>query len=181
VKADTPNAAVGHNLPGAAGAAAAVTGLYQGHAVGLIRLAVVMLGDRPAAEDVVQEAFTGLYRRWAHLADPGKAPAYLRSSTMNGCRNELRRQVRARRRPPEPVADAASAEFAALVGEEHREVLAALRRLPDRQREALVLRFYLDLTETEIAAAMGVSPGTVKSTTARGLAALGRLLQENDR
>jgi RNA polymerase sigma factor (sigma-70 family) len=60
-------------------------------------------------------------------------------------------------------------------------VLAALRRLPDRQREALVLRFYLDLTETEIAAAMGVSPGTVKSTTARGLAALGRLLQENDR
>jgi RNA polymerase sigma-70 factor (sigma-E family) len=165
----------------AADAAAAVTGLYQGHAVGLIRLAVVMLGDRPAAEDVVQEAFTGLYRRWAHLADPGKALAYLRSSTMNGCRNELRHRIRARRRSAELVTDTASAEFAALVGEEHREVLAALRRLPGRQREALVLRFYLELTEPEIAAAMGVSPGTVKSTTARGLAALGRLLQENDR
>ena len=100
---------------------------------------------------------------------------------MNGCRNELRHRIRARRRSAELVTDTASAEFAALVGEEHREVLAALRRLPGRQREALVLRFYLELTEPEIAAAMGVSPGTVKSTSARGLAALGRLLLENDR
>ena len=185
MRADTTNAVTGREPlragPPDAVAAAAVTGLYQGHAVGLIRLAVVMLGDRPAAEDVVQDAFTGLYRRWAKLADPGKALPYLRSATINGCRNELRRRVRARRRPPEPVTDTASAEFAALVGEEHREVLAALRRLPSRQREALVLRFYLDLTEPEIATAMGISPGTVKSTTARGLAALGRLLQENDR
>ena len=140
-----------------------------------------MLGDRPAAEDVVQDAFAGLYRRWSHLADPGKAPG------LPAVRDHERLPQRAA--PPgqgpaaarEPVADAASAEFAALVGEEHREVLAALRRLPGRQREALVLRFYLDLTETEIAAAMGISPGTVKSTTARGLAALRRLLQENDR
>ena len=185
MRADITNTATGRDVPGArpadAVAAAAVTGLYQGHAVGLIRLAVVMLGDRPAAEDVVQDAFTGLYRRWAHLADPGKGLAYLRSATINGCRNELRRRLRARRRPGEPVTDAASAEFAALVGEEHREVLAALRRLPDRQREALVLRFHLELTEPEIAAAMGVSAGTVKSTTARGLAALGRLLRESDR
>jgi RNA polymerase sigma-70 factor (sigma-E family) len=168
--------------PVAAGeAAAAVTGLYQGHATGLIRLAVVMVGDRPAAEDIVQDAFAGLYRRWAYLADPGKALPYLRSATLNGCRNELRRRIRSRRQPPQPPADAASAEFAALVGEEHREVLAALRRLPHRQREALVLRFYLELTEPDIATAMGVSAGTVKSTTARGLAALGRLLQEYDR
>ena len=114
--------------PAAPDAAAAVTGLYRGHAVGLIRLALVMVGDRPAAEDIVQDAFTGLYRRWAHLADRGKALPYLRSSTINGCRNELRRRLRARRRPGEPVTDAASAEFAALVGEEHREVLAATRR-----------------------------------------------------
>lgn len=149
--------------------------------MGLIRLAVVMLGDRPAAEDVVQEAFCGLYRRWAHLADPAKALSYLRSAILNGCRSELRRRIRAQRRPAqEPAAPAtASAEYTALIGEEHREVLAALRRLPPRQREALVLRYYLDLAEPEIAATMRISQGTVKSTTSRALAALGRLLEED--
>ena len=165
-----------------ADAARAVTGLYQTHAVGLIRLAVVMLGDRAAAEDVVQEAFCGLYRRWGELADPSKALSYARTATLNGCRSELRHRIRAQRRggPPPDAADAASAEQAALLGEEHRQVLSALRRLPDRQREALVLRFYLDQTEPEIAESMGISAGTVKSTTSRGLAALGRLLEETD-
>ncbi len=163
-----------------ADAAQAVTALYEAHAPGLIRLAVVMLGDRPAAEDVVQEAFCGLYRRWGQLADPDKALSYARASTLNGCRSELRQRIRAQRhRGPAPgAADAASAEQDALLGEEHQQVLIALRRLPDRQREALVLRFYLDQTEPEIAESMGISPGTVKSTTSRGLAALGRLIQE---
>jgi RNA polymerase sigma-70 factor (sigma-E family) len=165
-----------------ADAAQAVTALYETHAVGLIRLAVVMLGDRAAAEDVVQEAFCGLYRRWGQLADTGKALRYVRSSTLNGCRSELRHRIRAERRDTQaPAAGlAASAEQTVLLGEEHQQVLSALRRLPDRQREALVLRFYLDLTEPEIAHSMGVSPGTVKSTTSRGLAALGRLLEEAD-
>ncbi len=159
----------------------AVTGLYEAHAVGLIRLAVIMLGDRAAAEDVVQDAFCGLYRRWGQLADPDKALSYVRAATLNGCRSELRHRIRAQRRDPAPdAADTDSAEQTALLGEEHRQVLSALRRLPDRQREALVLRFYLDQTEPEIAAAMGISPGTVKSTTSRGLAALGRLIQEAD-
>jgi RNA polymerase sigma-70 factor (sigma-E family) len=160
----------------ASDAEAAVTALYQVHAVGLIRLAVVMLGERPAAEDVVQEAFCALYRRWEHLADTGKALSYVRSSILNGCRSELRRRIRSERRPaPGAVpAGAASAETMALIGEEHREVLAALRRLPRRQREALVLKFYLDLPEPEIAASMGVSQGTVKSTTSRALDALDR-------
>ena len=158
----------------------AVSALYEAHAVGLIRLAVVMLGDRPAAEDVVQEAFCGLYRRFGHLAEPGKAQSYVRAATLNGCRSQLRQRIRAQRRggPAPDPADTASAEQAALLGEEHQQVLNALRRLPDRQREALVLRFYLDQTEPEIAESMGVSPGTVKSTTSRGLAALGRLIQE---
>ena len=166
-----------------ADAAQAVTALYEAHAVGLIRLAVIMLGDRAAAEDVVQDAFCGLYRRWGQLAEPGKAPSYVRAATLNGCRSELRQRIRARQRgrPAPDAADAASAEQAALLGEEHQQVLGALRRLPDRQREALVLRFYLDLTEPEIAVSMGISPGTVKSTTSRGLAALGRLLQEGGR
>jgi RNA polymerase sigma-70 factor (sigma-E family) len=165
----------------AAEARTAVTALYQVHAVGLIRLAVVMIGDRQAAEDVVQEAFCGLFRRWAQLADKDKALSYVRSSALNGCRSELRRRIRIERRASRDAAaaDAESAEYLALIGEEHREVLAALRRLPRRQREALVLRFYLDLSEPEIAAAMGITPGTVKSTTSRALAALGRLLGEN--
>jgi RNA polymerase sigma-70 factor (sigma-E family) len=155
----------------------AVTALYQAHALGLIRLAVVMLGDRPAAEDVVQEAFCGLYRRWHALSDTGKALSYVRSSVINGCRSVLRHRVRASAglAGDQPVE---SAEAAALVSEEHRQVLTAIRRLPDRQREVLVLRFYLDLGEAEIAASMRVSRGTVKSTTSRALAALGRILGE---
>lgn len=153
----------------------AVTALYQAHALGLIRLAVVMLGDRAAAEDVVQDAFCGLYRRWHALSDTDNALSYVRSSVINGCRSVLRRRGRlaglAWNSPP-----GESAEAAALVSEEHQDVLAAMRRLPRRQREALVLRFYLDLDEEEIARSMRISRGTVKSTTSRGLAALGRLL-----
>jgi RNA polymerase sigma factor (sigma-70 family) len=121
----------------------------------LIRLAVVMLGDRAAAEDVVQEAFCGLYRRWNQLSDTDKALSYVRSSVINGCRSALRK----RRLPSglrwEPASE--SAESAVLISEEHQEVLAAMRRLPARQREAVVLRFYLDRGEEEIAASW--SPG----------------------
>lgn len=157
-----------------------MTALYQVHAIGLIRLAVVMVGSRSTAEDVVQEAFCGLYRRWDQLSDKENGLSYLRSSVLNGCRSELRRRIRNERRAARtaPAGDSASAEYAALLGEEHREVLAALRRLPHRQRESLVLRFYLDLSEPEIAASMGISRGTVKSTTSRALATLGRLLKE---
>jgi RNA polymerase sigma factor (sigma-70 family) len=137
----------------ASASAEAVTALYQAHALGLIRLAVVMLGDRPAAEDVVQEAFCGLYRRWYALSDTGKALSYVRSSVINGCRTVLRRRNSA---PAALAGDppVESAEVTALVSEEHQQVLTAIRRLPDRQREALVLRFYLDLNEEEIAASM---------------------------
>jgi RNA polymerase sigma-70 factor (sigma-E family) len=167
--------------PRAGDARSAVTALYQVHAIGLIRLAVVMTGDRPTAEDVVQEAFCGLFRRWPHLVNKEKALAYVRSATLNGCRSEFRRRIRNERRAARnAVAESAeSAEYAALIGEEHRAVLTALRQLPNRQREALVLKFYLELSEPEVAAAMGISPGTVKSTTSRALAALGRLLGED--
>lgn len=170
----------GQNEPDAQ---SAVSALYQVHAVGLIRLAVVMLGDRSTAEDVVHDSFCALYRRWEHLADAGKALSYVRSSILNGCRSELRRRIRSQRRAArEPVpADSVSAEADVLVGEEHRQVLAALRRLPPRQREVLVLRFYLDLPEPEIAAAMRVTQGTVKPTTSRGLSALAQLLAEDTR
>jgi RNA polymerase sigma-70 factor (sigma-E family) len=167
--------------PGATDARLGVTELYQAHAVGLIKLGVIMLGDAAAAEDVVQDAFFGLYRNWGRLSDPVNALAYARASVLNGCRAALRQRIRRDRRERSVVAVAATtvaAESAVLVGEEHREVLTALRRLPDRQREALVLRFYLGVSEEETARAMGISRGTVKSSTSRALAALGRMLKE---
>ncbi len=167
-------------LPAAGPASAdAVTELYRVHALGLIRLGVVMLGDRPAAEDAVQDAFCGLYRRWHHLSDPAKALSYVRSSVINNCRTALRRRRHQGGLDPstgDPPGE--SAEALALIGEEHRQVLAAIQRLPARQREVLVLRFYLDLDEGQIAASMRISRGTVKSTTSRALAALGRILGE---
>ena len=162
--------------PGGADAAQVVTALYEGHALALIRLAYLMLGDRHAAEDVVQDAFCGLYRAWYRLSDRGNPLGYVRMSVVNGCRSEHRR---ARRVPPllaDP--DAASAESEVLAGEEQRATVAALNRLPRRQREAIALRFYAGLPEQEVALAMGVSRGTVKSTTARGMATLGRILRE---
>jgi RNA polymerase sigma-70 factor (sigma-E family) len=154
----------------------AVTAIYQEHALGLTRLAFIMLGDRQAAEAVVQEAFCGLYRAWGRMHDHANALGYVRSSVLNGSRSALRRT----RRGPRPLAvpAAASAEAAVLAAEERSETVAALRRLPPRQREALVLRYFAELPEQETALAMGVSRGTVKSTTSRALAALGRMLKE---
>ena len=155
-----------------------VTALYQEHALGLVRLAVLMLGDQPTAEDVVQDAFLALYRRWPTLKDPDRALAYARASVLNGCRMVHRANSRHDEITLAAPDDTESAEETALLGEASRAVLTALRRLPARQREAVVLRYYLDMTEDQAAAAMRVSRGTVKSATSRGLAALGRLLKE---
>lgn len=163
-------------LPASGESSAAVTALYREHALGLVRLAYITLGNRAAAEDVVQEAFAGLYRRWDHLSDTGKAPSYLRSSVLNGCRNAYRKEGRPARITHVPPED--SAEAAALLGEQRREVISALRRLPGRQRQALVLRFYLDLSDPEIAGLMGISVNTVRSTLRRGVRALGISLRE---
>jgi RNA polymerase sigma-70 factor (sigma-E family) len=160
------------------GAAAAVTELYAGHALGLVRLAVLLVGDRASAEDIVQDAFLGLYRRWDQLPDTSAPLAYVRTSVVNGCRTALRRRSRARQVGNFAEPPAESAEAVALLSEEQRAVAGALRRLPERQREALVLRYYLDLSEAEIATAMGISRGTVKSATSRALAAVGRTVRE---
>ena len=173
------------------GAAASVTALYAEHALGLVRLAVVVTGDRGAAEDIVQDAFLGLYRRWDQLPDMTAPLAYLRVSVMNGCRTALRRRSRLGLWSggshggdlDETGRDglgglAESAEASVLLGEEQRTVAAALWKLPRRQREAVVLRYYLDLSIEETAQVMGVSSGTVKSATHRALAAVGRTLKE---
>jgi len=154
-----------------------VTALYAAHALGLTRLAYVMLGDRPAAEDVVQEAFLGLYKRWSQLRDTASAPGYLRASVLNGCRMVLRSRTRRDDRTAGEL-PWESAEATALVGEKYRHLLLAIRALPPRQRETLVLRYYLDLSEEETARSMGIRRGTVKSATSRALAALGQRMQE---
>jgi RNA polymerase sigma-70 factor (sigma-E family) len=158
-------------------AAARVTELYQATALGMIRLAYVILGDRPAAEDVVQEAFCNLFRRWDRLPHTDGLEYYVRASVVNACRSVLRRRaVRGRRVLYELPAP--SAESAVLGGAERDDLIRALDLLPARQRETLVLRYYLDLPDNEIARLMGVSPSTVRSAAHRALNTLARTLKE---
>lgn len=158
---------------------AAVTELYAEHWPGMTRLALLMLGDRPSAEDVAQEAFATLYRRWDRLDDPAKALGYLRSTVLNGSRSVLRRRKVARLYRPPAVPPMWSTEDDAVLSEDRREVLRALATLPARRREVLVLRFYLNLPDLEIAETLGISAVTVRSTASRALAELGRVLEGN--
>jgi RNA polymerase sigma factor (sigma-70 family) len=138
-------------------------------------MALLLVGDKPSAEDVVQEAFLGLFRGLGRLSDPARAPAYLRVSVLNGCRSVLRARKRARLRGAGGDFPAVwSAESAVLADQERREALAAVAGLPRRQREVLVLRYFLGLSDSEIAADLGISRGTVVSTASRALAALAR-------
>ena len=144
----------------------------------LFSIAYGMTGSVGDAEDIVQDAFLGLYRRWDKLRDTTYPLAYVRASVLNGCRTAMRRKARESRLPFLTDIPVGSAESHALLGEEQRQVARALSLLPSRQREALVLRYYLDLSEEEIAQTMGISRGTVKSATHRGLAAIGRFVKE---
>jgi RNA polymerase sigma-70 factor (sigma-E family) len=156
-----------------------VTALFRSHHLELVRLARLMVGDLATAEDVVQDAFEQLHRRWPRLRDHGTALAYARSSVLNGCRTVHRRVAVARRHSPALAALDADVPDAAQASAEHEAMMAALRGLARRQREVLVLRYYADLDVAEISATLGISPGAVRSTTARGLAALGRALKED--
>jgi RNA polymerase sigma factor (sigma-70 family) len=120
-----------------------VTALFEAHALGLVKLAKVMLGDQSMAEDVVQDAFVGMYRKWASMQDRDKALGYLRTSVLNGCRTAHRNRTRRDRALLlAPSADGiVSAEESALVGEANREVLAALRALPARQRLRVLYQY----------------------------------------
>jgi len=158
-------------------AAVAVGALYRATAVGLIRLAYVILGDRQAAEDVVQDAFCNLFRRWDRLSHVEGADYYVRVAVVNACRSVLRRRA-VRNRVVFCELPAPSAEAAVLGNEERDELIRAVDRLPRRQREAIVLRYYLELPYDEIATLMGVSLGTVRSTTHRALDTLARTVKE---
>ena len=163
--------------PHAARAGDPIEELYQAHALTLTRFALLLVGDKATAEDVVQDAFLGLYRNWDGLREQSGVFAYLRTAVLNGSRSVLRtRALRFRHVQHEPPAW--SAEAAVLDREDRREVLVAVAGLPRRQREVLALKFYLDLGEEEIARTLRVSRGTVSSTASRALTALARLLKE---
>ncbi len=153
-----------------------VSYLFRAHGPALLRLALLLIGDQPSAEDVVQEAFIGLHR--ARLRNQDKALPYLRVAVVNGCRSVHRARRRAAAFSSQHEPPVWSAEAAAIVNEDRREVLAAVARLPGRPREVLALRYYLGLSDTEIAATLGVSRGTVSSTVSRALTALARDLKE---
>ena len=151
--------------------------LYRRHRMALVRLARLLVDDQATAEDIVQDAFAGMYRNVNRVRDPSAALAYLRTAVVNGSRSTLRRRRTARGhlRVAEPD-HAEAADTPVVVAEEHRAVLAAVRTLPPRQREVLVLRYWSGLTETEIADAMGISAGGVRSQASRAMDKLEEIL-----
>ena len=146
-----------------------------------MHLAVLLVRDSSTAEDVVQDAFVAMYTGWLRLHDTDNALAYLRQSVVNRSRSVLRHRVVEDKHAPRPSPDAPSAEQAALTALDASAVVEALRGLPPRQREALVLRYYADLSEADVAAAMGISKGAVKRHTARGKSALRTTLEQSSR
>jgi RNA polymerase sigma-70 factor (sigma-E family) len=159
----------------------AVADLFDSMYPSLLGTARLLLDDKAQAEEVVQEAFVRVRLAWWRIRDPERAGGYLRTTVANLARTGLRRRALARVRDPQharaALVTAPAAEDTAVVQDEHRLVVEALRGLPRRQRECLVLRYYLDLTEAETARALGITPGSVKTHVHRGLAALGLRLE----
>lgn len=157
----------------------AIAAIFSEHHTPLVRLSTLLGADDP--EDIVGEAFYQLFRRWRRLRDTGSAVAYLRSVVCNLTRMRIRHLQVARKHLARSGADPTSAHTVELDGtglrEDQRELLEALKELPTRQREALVLRYWLDLREVEIADAMNISAGAVKSHASRGMAALTKILE----
>ena len=144
----------------------------------LTRLALLLLGDRASAEDAVQDACEATWRLQPRVNDRDHLTAYLRTAVVNRCRSAGRRRGTVHRflasaRPPD---DAPAADVPVLAAESDAAVLAGLARLAPRQREVLVLRYWSELSEREIAETLGIAPGTVKRTASDALARLNTLL-----
>ena len=159
----------------------AVSSLFVAHHRRLVGLAALLVDDRETAEEVVQEAFVGLHRHWGQLRDRGSAVAYLNRAVVNGGRDRLRHGQRVVALLPRmvPVPEGrASAEQDALRHDDADQLWAAIAALPYRQRQVLVLRYYLDQSEAEIADTLEMSRGSVKTHASRGLAALARAWED---
>lgn len=157
----------------------AIEELFAVHRGPLTRLAVLLGADD--ADDVVSEAFYQLYRRWRRLRSPEAAAGYLRSVVVNRTRMRIRHLQVIRRhidRDVQGTSVTMSTEAMAVLRDDQRAVVLALADLSSRQREALVLRYWMELRENEIAEAMGISAGAVKTHVSRGMAALSRAMEE---
>ena len=156
---------------------AAVTELFHHHYRRLVGLAGLMVDDRETAEEVVQDSFEALYRHWARLRDPNAAIAYLNRSVVNGSRSKVRRRVTVRAFPLPEAGVEPSAESGGLDRSRRQELVAAVHQLPRRQREVVVLRYFLDLSEIEIADWLGVSTGSVKRHASRATDSLRKRME----
>jgi RNA polymerase sigma-70 factor (sigma-E family) len=157
----------------------AVTAIYSEHYRSLVRLAAFLVRDNATAEEVVQDSFVAMHGAWRRLRDTDKALSYLRQSVVNRSRSVLRHRIVVDKNTPKPPPDMPSAEHGAIIQLERSAVVTALRALPERQREALVLRYYGDMSEAQIASVMGISRGAVKSHTARAMSALRTVLERD--
>jgi RNA polymerase sigma-70 factor (sigma-E family) len=146
--------------------------LFESDYALLVAAARFIVDDRETAEDVVMEAFVSVHRRWRHLREPSEARRYLRSCVLNGARSQLRRRRVRRLLDAGSSRDVHSPADSAGPGVDRVALIDGLRALSSRQREVLVLRFYLGLLESEVAAQLGISVGSVKQHSSRGLAAL---------
>jgi RNA polymerase sigma-70 factor (sigma-E family) len=159
------------------GAGAEVSALFDRHYVPLVRLARLLVDDRATAEDVVMDAFLSLHRHWNTLNTRDSAYAYLRASVLNGGRSQLRQRRVRRRHDTGSTEDRLGPDDLATAHATHATVMGAVRALPYRQRQVLVLRFYLELSEAEVAEVLGIGLGTVKQHSSRGLAKLAKALE----
>lgn len=146
--------------------------LYDTHWSGMVRLASLLLGSSDQAEEVVQDGFVAVHQRRDQFENMGHAGAYLRMTVVNRCRSVHRHRAVVNRYRPDATGGPETPEAALARTETHDEVLAALRTLPARQREVLILRFYSEASEAEIAETLGISRGAVKSHAHRGMQAL---------
>lgn len=154
----------------ATGATSAFAALFDESFETMKRLAYLLGADDP--ENIAQESFVRLHAKWHTLTDEDKALPYLRSTVVNLSRSRLRHLRVVRRAPREPAGIEASAETEVLTRVEHRSLRSALAKLSGRQRQVLVLRYWLDLDQAEIAETLGIAIGTVKATTNQALTKL---------
>jgi RNA polymerase sigma-70 factor (sigma-E family) len=153
-----------------------VTELFRDHHLELVRLALLVVGDRATAEDVVQDAFEQLHRRWHLLRRRSSALDYARSAVLNRCRSVHRHRGVARKYERQLASEPVTGDVGAQI-EQRSELFTAFQVLPRRQREVLALRYYLDLSVSDTASTLRITESAVRSTASRGLAALARILQ----